>query len=140
MNRCMVHHILKKFSYELWKGRKPNISYCHAFGCKYFILNNNKYYWKKFDPKSDERNFLGYSTSSKAYRIYNKITLVVEESIHVIFDESNSLSSSDIDDEIVNVEENLDKTDINNALASQEEQVSQETPNEEQTINERQEV
>ena len=32
---------------------------------------------------------LGYSTSSKPYRIYNKITLVVEESIHVSFNENN---------------------------------------------------
>ena len=33
--------------------------------------------------------FLGYSNSSKAYRVYNKRTLVVEESMHVTFDESN---------------------------------------------------
>ena len=45
----------------------------------------------KFDSKVNEGNFLGYSTSSKAYRVFNKRTLVVEESMHVIFDESNSL-------------------------------------------------
>ncbi|KAH9762987.1 hypothetical protein KPL70_001016 [Citrus sinensis] len=43
----------------------------------------------KFDPKSDVGIFLGYSNSSKAYRVYNKRTLVVEESMHVTFDESN---------------------------------------------------
>src|SRR3954465_7025620 len=32
--------------------------------------------------------FLGYSQSSKAYRIYNKRLLIVEESVHMSFDES----------------------------------------------------
>ena len=38
-NRICIRHILKKNPYELWKGKKPNISYFHPFGCKYFILN-----------------------------------------------------------------------------------------------------
>ncbi|KAH9800792.1 hypothetical protein KPL71_000795 [Citrus sinensis] len=50
----------------------------------------------KFDPKSDVGIFLGYSNSSKAYRVYNKRTLVVEESMHVTFDESNSSSTEKV--------------------------------------------
>ncbi|KAH9697748.1 hypothetical protein KPL71_023737 [Citrus sinensis] len=46
----------------------------------------------KFDPKSDVGIFLGYSNSSKAYRVYNKRTLVVEESMHITFNESNPFS------------------------------------------------
>ncbi|XP_075101915.1 uncharacterized protein LOC142177338 [Nicotiana tabacum] len=42
----------------------------------------------KVDAKSDEGIFLGYSSQSKAYKIYNKWTQCVEESVHVIFDES----------------------------------------------------
>ena len=38
-NRICIRPILKKNPYELWKGKKPNISYFHPFGCKYFILN-----------------------------------------------------------------------------------------------------
>ena len=68
--------------------RKPNISYFNVFGCKYFILNT-KDNLGKFDLKSNVGNFLGYSNISKAYRIYNKRTLVIEESTHVTFDESN---------------------------------------------------
>ena len=90
INRAMVRPILKKTPYELFKGRKPNISYFHPFGCKCFVLNNGKDNLGKFDAKSDEGIFLGYSTNSKAYRVFNKRTLVVEESIHVIFDEANS--------------------------------------------------
>ena len=55
------------------------------------MLNNGKERLKKFDVKSDEVIFLGYSSSSKVFRVFNKRTLVVEESIHVIFDETNDL-------------------------------------------------
>ncbi|KAH9724358.1 CCHC-type domain-containing protein [Citrus sinensis] len=50
----------------------------------------------KFDPKSDVGIFLGYSNSSKAYRVYDKRTLVVEESMHVTFDESNPSSTEKV--------------------------------------------
>jgi hypothetical protein len=43
----------------------------------------------KFDAKSDESIFLGYSTNSKAYRVFNKRTMVVDESMHVVFYETN---------------------------------------------------
>ncbi|XP_075104577.1 uncharacterized protein LOC142178612 [Nicotiana tabacum] len=42
----------------------------------------------KFDAKSDEGIFLGYSSQRKAYKIYNKRTQYVEESVHVIFNET----------------------------------------------------
>ena len=87
----MIRQILKKIPYELWKERKPNIAYFHIFGCRCFVLNNGKERLEKFDAKSNEAIFLGYSSTSKAFRVFNKRTLVVEESIHVVFDESNDL-------------------------------------------------
>ena len=84
----MVRPILKKTPYELYKGKKSVISYFKPFGCKCFILINGKKNIGKFDSKSDEGIFLGYSLNSKAYRIFNKKSLTVEESTHVIFDES----------------------------------------------------
>ena len=89
-NRVFKRPILNKTSYELWNNRKPKISYLRVFGCKCFILNT-KDNLGKFDSKADEGIFLGYFTSSKAYRIFNKRTLVVEEFMHVVFDETNSL-------------------------------------------------
>ncbi|CAN1215725.1 Retrovirus-related Pol polyprotein from transposon TNT 1-94, partial [Linum perenne] len=88
-NRALIRSSLKKTPFELLKGRKPNISYFHPFGCKCFLLNS-KDSLGKFDAKSDEGIFLGYSSSSKAFRVYNKRTFKVEESINVIFDESVS--------------------------------------------------
>jgi hypothetical protein len=41
----------------------------------------------KFDPKNDESIFLGYSTNSRAYRVYNTITKTVIESINVVIDD-----------------------------------------------------
>jgi len=73
-------------AYELFKGRKPNISYFHQFGCTCYILNN-KVYIKKFDAKAQKGIFLGYSERSKAYRLYNSETLCVEELMHVKFDD-----------------------------------------------------
>ena len=93
LNHALIRSILKKISYELWKGRKPNIAYLHVFGCRYFVLNNGKERLKNFDAKSDEAIFLSYSSSSKDFKVFNKKTLVVEESIHVIFDETNDLPS-----------------------------------------------
>ena len=52
-----------------------------------FVHNNGKDNLEKFDSKVDEAIFLGYFTTSKAYRVFNKHTLVVQESIHVAFDE-----------------------------------------------------
>ena len=80
----MIRLILKETPYELWKKRKSNISFFHAFGCKYSTLNNGKDNLEKFDSKSDEVIFLGYSTTSKIFWVFNKRTLVVEESVHVV--------------------------------------------------------
>ena len=95
LNRCLNRPILKRTPYELFKGKKPNISYFRSFGCKCFVHNNGKNNLGKFDARSDEGIFVGYSMHSKAYRIYNKRTKTIEESIHVIFDESNESKLSD---------------------------------------------
>ncbi|KAK8986324.1 hypothetical protein V6N11_013818 [Hibiscus sabdariffa] len=62
----------------------------------------------KFDAKSDEAIFLGYSLTSKAYRVFNKRTLVVEESIHVVFDDNllPRKDSCDDDDDVGILEAN----------------------------------
>jgi len=85
-NRIYIRPILEKTVYELFKGRRPNISYFHQFGCTCYILNN-KLYLKKFDAKAQRRISLGYSERSKAYIVYNSETLCGEESMHVKFDD-----------------------------------------------------
>jgi len=75
--------------YELFKGRRPVLSHLKVFGCKCFILNNGKESLGRFDAKTDKGVFLGYATQSHAYRVYNKRLMTVEESMHVVFDETN---------------------------------------------------
>ncbi|KAK2414909.1 bromodomain-containing protein [Trifolium repens] len=85
-NRIYTRPILNKTTYELFRGRKPNISYFHQFGCTCYILNN-KVHLKKFDSKACKGIFIGYSERSKSYRVYNSETNIVEESMHVKFDD-----------------------------------------------------
>ena len=86
----MIRSVLNKTPYELLKGRKPNLAYLRAFGYVCFIHNNDKDNLGKFDAKSDEGIFLGYSSQSKAYKVLNKRTNRVEESVHVVFNENSS--------------------------------------------------
>ncbi|GJT32722.1 retrovirus-related pol polyprotein from transposon TNT 1-94 [Tanacetum coccineum] len=87
LNQILIRAILGKTPYELLRGRKPTLDYFRVFGSKCFILNT-KDYLRKFDPKSYECVFLGYSQNSKAYIILNKNTIKIEESLNVTFDET----------------------------------------------------
>lgn len=78
--------LLKQTAFELWHDRKSKIRYFKVFSYKCFILDN-KDQLHKFDIKADESIFVGYSTTTNAYRVYNKRTLVLRESVHVAFDE-----------------------------------------------------
>ncbi|KAL3516244.1 hypothetical protein ACH5RR_023146 [Cinchona calisaya] len=63
--------------------------------------------------RSDEGIFLGYSSDKKAYRVYNRRTLVIEEVVHVTFDEANDVISKDFcEDEDVGVQKKLEKLTI----------------------------
>ena len=77
LNRVLIRPSLDKTPYELWKNKKPSISYFKVFESKCFILNT-KDNLGKFDAKSSVGIFLGYSLSSKACRVFNKKTMVVE--------------------------------------------------------------
>jgi hypothetical protein len=92
---------LKKTPCELLIGRKPNISYFWAFGCKCYILRKCTRL-SKFQSKCDECFLLGYSLNSKSYRVYNQISSLVEKTSDVEFDETNSSQEE---------QENLDNID-----------------------------
>ena len=71
-NKAYIRTKLGKTPYELYKRRKPNLAHLHIFSCKCFIHNNGKDNLEKFDSKTDEGIFLGYSNRNKAYRVFNK--------------------------------------------------------------------
>ncbi|GKC36263.1 retrovirus-related pol polyprotein from transposon TNT 1-94 [Tanacetum coccineum] len=101
LNQILIRTILGKTPYEILRGRKPTLDYFRVFGSKCFILNT-KDYLTKFDPKSYEGVFLGYSQNSKAYIILNKHTRKIKESLNVTFDETPppSKTSPLVDDDL----------------------------------------
>ena len=86
INRVYVRQGTTKTPYELLKGKTPTVTYFHVFGCTCYILND-KDHLGKFDAKSDEGIFLGYSERSKAYRVFIKRTKLIQEVINVSFDD-----------------------------------------------------
>ena len=68
INRVSIRSLLSKTPYELYKGRKPNVSHLRSFGCECFVLKNGKYPIGKMDAKIDDAIFMCYALNSKAYR------------------------------------------------------------------------
>ncbi|GKA31685.1 putative ribonuclease H-like domain-containing protein [Tanacetum coccineum] len=89
-NRVLIVKPHNKTPYELFRGFKPAISFMKPFGCHITILNTLDHLGK-FDGKSDEGFFVGYSLSSKAFRVYNTRTRKVEENLHVRFLENKPM-------------------------------------------------
>jgi hypothetical protein len=91
-----LHRILKKTSYELLTGKKPNVSYFRVFGSKCFTLvkRGRK---SKFAPKAVEGFLLGYDSNTRAYRVFNKSTGLVEVSCDIVFDETNGSQVEQVD-------------------------------------------
>ncbi|GJT92865.1 retrovirus-related pol polyprotein from transposon TNT 1-94 [Tanacetum coccineum] len=87
LNQILIRAILGKTPYELLRCRKHTLDYFRVFGSKCLILNT-KDYLTKFDPKSYEGVFLGYSQNSKACIILNKHIRKVKEPLNVTFDKT----------------------------------------------------
>jgi transposase InsO family protein len=96
INWLYLHRILKKTSYELFTGKKHNVSYFRVFGSKCFILvkRGRK---SKFAPKAVEGFLLGYDSNTRAYRVFNKSTGLVETSCDIVFDETNGSQVEQVD-------------------------------------------
>ncbi|GKC27949.1 ribonuclease H-like domain-containing protein [Tanacetum coccineum] len=77
LNRVLVTKPQMKTPYEILMGRSPNISFMRPFGCPLTILNTLDQLGK-FDGKSEEGYLLGYSTNSKGFRVYNRVTRKVQ--------------------------------------------------------------
>ena len=120
INRVYLRTGLDKTAYELWHGKRPNISYFKIFGSKCYILKDREHL-SKFDSKSDEGIFIGYSLNSRAYRVLNKNTGVIQESINVVIDDKQNdfrfQENSDFDEIDVQTEK-LNKAPISSDLVN----------------------
>ncbi|KAJ9561930.1 hypothetical protein OSB04_007090 [Centaurea solstitialis] len=115
-NRSIIHRRFGKTPYHVLFGRIPNIDYFKVFGCPCFVLNETENRGK-FGPKSDEMIFVGYSDCSVAYRVFNKRSRVVYESVNVRFDPFVELSSN-ISSNADTVSNNVVFTDASSSTTS----------------------
>ncbi|KAG9449455.1 hypothetical protein H6P81_009420 [Aristolochia fimbriata] len=100
-NRVHLRYLTHKTSYELWKGRKPKVHYFREFGSRCHVLRDCEHL-RKFDSRSTEGMFVGYSRNSHAYRVLLKNTNTVIETVNVeVADQTEGLQMSDDEQEHV---------------------------------------
>nr|GEU55856.1 putative ribonuclease H-like domain-containing protein [Tanacetum cinerariifolium] len=83
-NRVLVTKPQNKTPYELLLGRTPSIGFMRPFGYHVTIFNTLDPLGK-FDGKVDEGFLVGYSVSSKSFRVFNSRTRIVQETLHINF-------------------------------------------------------
>jgi len=101
INRVYLRPETNKTPYENWRGKKPIVKYFRTFESKCYIFRDRENLGK-FDPKSDEGIFLGYSTNSRAYRVFNKQTETVMETINVVINDEEVEAPSSGEDHQLN--------------------------------------
>nr|GFC40640.1 retrovirus-related Pol polyprotein from transposon TNT 1-94 [Tanacetum cinerariifolium] len=90
-NRSIIHRRFNKTPYELINGRKPDISFLHVFGALCYPKNDREDIGK-LGTKGDIGFFIGYSADSCAYRIHNRRTKKIMETMNVSFDELSAMA------------------------------------------------
>nr|GFB14163.1 retrovirus-related Pol polyprotein from transposon TNT 1-94 [Tanacetum cinerariifolium] len=85
-NRSLIHTCHHKTPYDLVHNKKPDLTFFRVFGALCYPTNDSEDLGK-LQPIADTGIFVGYAPSRKGYRIYNKRTRRIMETIHVQFDE-----------------------------------------------------
>ncbi|GJQ95612.1 retrovirus-related pol polyprotein from transposon TNT 1-94 [Tanacetum coccineum] len=86
INRSLIHTRHNKTPYELVHDNKPDLSFLRVFGALCYPTNDSEDLGK-LQAKANIMIFIGYAPSRKGFRIYNKRTRRIMETIHVTFDE-----------------------------------------------------
>nr|GFA76642.1 hypothetical protein [Tanacetum cinerariifolium] len=90
-NHSIIHRSFNKTPYELIQGRKPDISYLNVFRALCYSKNDREDIGK-LGAKGDIDFFIGYSTNSVAYRVYNRRTEKIIKTMNVTFDELSAMA------------------------------------------------
>nr|GEY85079.1 putative ribonuclease H-like domain-containing protein [Tanacetum cinerariifolium] len=85
-NCSLIHARHHKTPYELVHNKKLDLTFFRVFGALCYPINDSEDL-RKLQPTADTGIFVGYAPSRKGYRIYNKRTRRIMETIHVQFDE-----------------------------------------------------
>nr|GEU50257.1 putative ribonuclease H-like domain-containing protein [Tanacetum cinerariifolium] len=90
-NRSIIHHRFNKTPYELINGKKSDILFLYVFGALCYPKNDSEDIGK-LGTKGDIGFFIGYSPDSYAYRVYNRGTKKIMETMNVSFDELSAMA------------------------------------------------
>nr|GEX37631.1 integrase, catalytic region, zinc finger, CCHC-type, peptidase aspartic, catalytic [Tanacetum cinerariifolium] len=90
-NRSIIHRQFNKTPYELINGKKPDISFLYVIGALCYPKNDREDIGKLV-AKGDIGFFIGYSTDSCAFRVYNRRTKKIMETMNVSFDELSAMA------------------------------------------------
>ncbi|GKA72865.1 retrovirus-related pol polyprotein from transposon TNT 1-94 [Tanacetum coccineum] len=82
-------------AYHIINDRKTSIKHLHFFGYTCYLTRDDENL-DKMKEKRDPCILVGYSTQSKGYRVYNKRTRLIVESIHLEFDEIKEISETSV--------------------------------------------
>ncbi|GKA38186.1 retrovirus-related pol polyprotein from transposon TNT 1-94 [Tanacetum coccineum] len=105
-NRSIIVKRHGKTAYDVFRGRSPDISYFHVFGCHVYI-HNHRDHLGKFDENANDGFFLGYSLVAKAFRVFNIRRQEMEETVHVTFSEDDkAISQTSTEGDAINFNEN----------------------------------
>ncbi|GKE51574.1 retrovirus-related pol polyprotein from transposon TNT 1-94, partial [Tanacetum coccineum] len=91
-NRSIIRLHHSKTPYELLHDKPPDLLFFHVFGALCYPTNDSENLGK-LQPKADIGIFNGYAPTKKAFRIYNRRTRRIIETIHVDFDELTAMAS-----------------------------------------------
>nr|GEU59627.1 hypothetical protein [Tanacetum cinerariifolium] len=94
-NRSIIILTHDKTPYHIINDMKPSIKHLHIFGCIRYIIRDGENL-DRMKEKEDLCILVGYSTQSKRYRVYNKKTRMIVESIHICFDEIKGVSKTSV--------------------------------------------
>ncbi|GJR81132.1 retrovirus-related pol polyprotein from transposon TNT 1-94, partial [Tanacetum coccineum] len=94
-NRSIIIPTHEKTAYHIINDRKPSIKHLYIFGCTCYLTRDGENL-DKMKEKGDPCILVGYSTQSKGYKVYNKRTRLIVESIHLRFDEIKEMSETSV--------------------------------------------
>nr|GEV22177.1 hypothetical protein [Tanacetum cinerariifolium] len=94
-NRSLVIHRHEKTPYQIINDRKLSVKFFHIFSSLCYIVRDGENL-DKIKEKGDACIFVGYSTQSRAYSVFNKRTRVIVETIHVNLDELPHMASDHV--------------------------------------------
>ncbi|GJV36375.1 retrovirus-related pol polyprotein from transposon TNT 1-94 [Tanacetum coccineum] len=122
-NRSIIISTHGKTAYHIINDRKPSIKHLYIFGCICYITRDGENL-DKMKEKGDPCVMVGYSTQSKGYRVYNKRTRLIVESIHIKFDEIKEMMSDHNSSDLAPQRQEMSVENVSSGLVPQGQKAS----------------